>query len=195
MFEVIGSRASRAFRVLWMLEELGLEYTHHPVAPRSEKVMAANPSGKIPVLMVHETALTDSVAIMTFLADKHAALTFPAGSTERALQDGLTQQINDEIDAVLWMAAKHSFIFPEKHRVPEIKTTLMWEYERSIGRISDKLQGPFLMGQSMTIPDIVLCHCLRWAEMAKFPNSSEKINAYRSALEARPAFTKTVELP
>lgn len=37
MYEVIGSKASRAFRVLWLLEELGVDYDHTPqgrAAPR-----------------------------------------------------------------------------------------------------------------------------------------------------------------
>ena len=47
MYDVIGSRASRAFRVLWLLEEIGVEYNHLAVAPRSPEALAANPSGKI----------------------------------------------------------------------------------------------------------------------------------------------------
>ena len=48
MYDVIGSRASLAFRVLWLPEEMGLEYTHLPVAPRSnsKEALAVNPSGK-----------------------------------------------------------------------------------------------------------------------------------------------------
>ena len=31
MIEVLGSPKSRAFRVLWLLEELGLEYKHRNI--------------------------------------------------------------------------------------------------------------------------------------------------------------------
>ena len=55
-----------------------------------------NPSGKVPVLIVDDTAISDSVAIMTFLADRHGDLTYAAGTIERAKQDSLTQMINDE---------------------------------------------------------------------------------------------------
>jgi len=106
MYEVIGTRASRAFRVLWMLEELGQTYSHVPAAPRSNEARAANPSGKVPALRVGETAITDSTAIMTYLGDAHGGLTHPAGTLGRARQDALTHQILDEIDAVLWMAAR-----------------------------------------------------------------------------------------
>jgi len=53
MYEVIGSSASRTFRVLWMLEELGIAYTHVPAMPQSPEARAANPSGKVPVFRDH----------------------------------------------------------------------------------------------------------------------------------------------
>ena len=116
MYTVIGGIRSRTLRVLWMLEELGLEYTHHAAAPRSDEVTALYPAGKIPVLLDGETPITDSTAILTYLADKHGQLTYPAGTTTRAIQDGHTHFILDEIDALLWTAARHSFILPEELR-------------------------------------------------------------------------------
>ena len=74
MYTVIGTLTSRTFRVLWALEELGQPYAHEPVPPHSERVMALNATGKIPVLLVDGAALTDSTAILTFLADRHGAL-------------------------------------------------------------------------------------------------------------------------
>ncbi|MFK7874434.1 MAG: glutathione S-transferase N-terminal domain-containing protein, partial [Paracoccaceae bacterium] len=51
MYTVIGGIHSRAFRVLWALEELGLSYTHLAAAPHSPEVLEHAPSGKIPVLV------------------------------------------------------------------------------------------------------------------------------------------------
>ena len=88
MYTVIGGTKSRAFRVMWMLEELGQPYTLNPAAPRSEEARKYNPSGKIPALVDGDEVLTDSLAIMTYLADKHGALTAPAGTPERAVLVG-----------------------------------------------------------------------------------------------------------
>jgi glutathione S-transferase len=195
MYKLIGYRASRAFRVLWLLEEMGLPYEHIAASPGSPEVLALNPSGKIPVLMVGDSALTDSVAIMTYLADKHGGFTSPAGTIERARQDAMTLQIIDDIDALLWMAARHTFVLPQEHRVAEIKPSLMWEYARNLARLSQALKGPFLMGDAMTIPDILLTHCLHWAEIAKFPAPDEKLTAYQARMQARPAYQKAAELP
>ena len=187
-----GGPKSRAFRVIWMLEELGLDYQHSLAAPRSDEVMALNGSGKIPVLVVDGTALSDSTAILTFLADRTGQLTFPAGSLDRARQDGWTQLINDEFDSVLWTASRHSFALPEEYRLPQVKDSLKWEFSQSAARLSDTFEGPFLMGEAMTIADILLTHCLGWAIVAKFPDAGPKLTAYRDRMRKRPAYIRAL---
>ena len=100
MYTLIGSIKTRAVRVAWVLEELGLDYTYVATPPRSEPVKKHYDPGKIPVLLDGDTAIPDSVAIMTYLADKHGGLTFPAGTVERAIQDGHTQFICEEMDSL-----------------------------------------------------------------------------------------------
>lgn len=188
MYKVIGATKSRAFRVLWALEELGQPYEHLPAAPRSADALAYNPSGKVPALVDGDDVLTDSVAIITYLADKHGALTAPAGTPERARQDAITLWLIDEFDAILWSAAKHSFILPEEQRMPEVKELLKAEFSASADILASRLDGPFLAGDTLTVPDIVACHCLNWAVGAKFPRVDDKLFAYAKALRERPAF-------
>jgi glutathione S-transferase len=121
MYTVTGSPMSRTFRVIWALEEMGLPYELNPASPQSPEVLALNASGKVPVLQEDGEILTDSTAIITYLADKHGKLTAPAGTLARARQDAMTQLCLDELDAVLWTAARHSFALPKDQRVPEIK--------------------------------------------------------------------------
>lgn len=195
MYEVIGTRASRAMRVLWMLEEMGVPYTHVPAAPHSDEVRAVNPSGKIPVLRGGDAVLTESVAIMTYLGDRHGKLTHPAGTIERAHQDALTHQILDDVDALLWATARHTFVLPEEHRVTGVKAAMKWEYARNIARLSKALEGPYLMGDRLTLPDLLLVHCLNWADIAKFPAPGARLADYQARLTARPAFQRAAALP
>ena len=169
-YTVIGSVGTRAARVVWILEELGLPYEHDPATPRSAPATAVNPSGKVPVLLVDGVIVTDSTAILTFLADRHGALTAPAGTVARALQDAVTFAVLDDLEALLWTSSRHSFVLPEEHRLPAIKPSLKWEYARNLGHLAARFKGPFVMGGQMTVPDIVLTHCLVWAQSAKFPD-------------------------
>ncbi|KZY39510.1 glutathione S-transferase, partial [Roseovarius sp. HI0049] len=166
-----------------------------PAKPRSDEALAANPSGKIPALEVEGRTITDSVAIMTYLADRHGALTYGAGTLERARQDALTLMILDEVEALVWMAARHSFVLPEDRRVPEVKNSLKWEYEQVLPRLEAALEGPFLTGEMMTIPDMLLTHCLSWAERAGFADAPAGLADLRSRMEARDAFQRVLALP
>lgn len=193
MYTVIGGARSRSLRVLWMLEELGVPYEHVAAPPRSEDVIAVNPAGKVPVLIEDDVPITDSTAILQYLADKHGALTHPAGTLDRARQDSLTQFLLDEFDAALWMAARHSFILPAELRQSAIKDSLKWEFERSqkvlVARMAD---GPFLMGAEMTVPDIILTHCGSWARVAKFPITEGRLSDYLTRMQVRPALQRAI---
>jgi glutathione S-transferase len=189
MYRVIGTVKSRAFRVLWMLEELGQNYELIAASPRSDAARKYNPLGKIPALVDGDAVLTDSVAIMTYLADKHHALTAPAGTPDRARQDAMTLWLIDDIDALLWTGGKHTFVLPEKMRVPTIIPTLHLEFTRNANTLAERLgDGEFLMGDSITLPDLLAVHCLGWAFAAGFPEIPEPLKAYTKRLRARPAF-------
>ena len=125
---------------------------------------------------------------MQYLADKHSALTAPAGTPARARQDALTFWLIDEMDAILWAAAKHSFVFPEEQRVPEIKDSLKAEFARSAVNLSDRLDGPFLMGEQVTIPDLLATHCINWSIGAGFARVDDKLGNWAKSMRDRPAF-------
>lgn len=193
-YTVYGAVRSRAFRVLWLLEELGVPYAHVAAGPQSEEVRAVSPLGKIPVLTDGQDVVPDSSAILTYLADKHGTLTHPAGTVDRARQDAWTFRILDDVESLLWTAAKHSFVLPEAERVPDIKEACRTEYARNIARIMDEAKGPCLMGDDILIPDILLCHCGGWAQSAKFPEPTAEFASYLKHLRARPAFQRAAAL-
>ncbi|CUH86715.1 glutathionine S-transferase [Phaeobacter sp. CECT 5382] len=191
MYTVIGKPMTRTFRVLWTLEELGQPYELNPAMPQSPEVVALNASGKVPVFQDDGETITDSTAIITYLADKHGQLTAPAGTLARARQDAMTQLCLDELDALLWTAARHSFALPEDKRVPEVKDSLKWEFARNLARIESRIKGPYLMGEDFSIADIVFTHCLNWAFSAKFPIESQAVLDYSKAMRAREAYKRT----
>ncbi|MEN8892834.1 glutathione S-transferase family protein [Planktotalea arctica] len=190
MYEVFGSVASRAFRVLWALEELGASYTLTHAKPHDPVLTAIYPAGKVPALRVGEDVITDSTAIMTYLADKHGTLIAPAGTIARAQQDAIIHAVNDELDGVLWAGARHSFILPEEQRVPAVKPSLKWEFNRNVNRLADRITTPFAAGDEFTIADILLTHCLNWAVGAKFEHDNEQMHAYAKTMRDRDAFKR-----
>jgi glutathione S-transferase len=192
MYTVLGSTKNRTLRVTWTLEELGFPYEQVKGDPGSAEVKAHNPSGKVPALVVDGEVLPDSVAIMSFLSDRHNALTFPAGSVERLRMDGHIHFLLEEFDSLLWVAAKNSFVNPPEHRASDVKSVLKWEFERSLKRLEDRLVGEFLMGERFTISDILAVHCLNWAYTAKFPDATPVLKDYAKRCRARPAYVRAL---
>ena len=189
MYTLIGSTKSRAFRVRWMLEELELEYSHIPAPPHDDLVVQMSPLGRIPVLLDGEDAFSDSTVMLNYLADKHGRMAPKNGTIARARQDALVHQILDELDALLWTAARHSFILPEDHRVPEIKPALRWEFNRNADLMAERLEDhAFLMGDELSVPDIIFAHCLGWAIVAKFGVENETLRSYLDAMKSRQAY-------
>lgn len=186
-YTVIGHPLSRSLRILWAFEELGLDWDMTIAPPRSEIARAHNPSGKVPILLDGDLTVIDSVAAITYLADKHGALTYPAGSADRAQQDSFTQFACEEMDGALWTAAKHRFALPEEVRVPGVKEAARFEWARACDVLALRLgDGPFVMGETLTIPDIVIGHCAGWAKSAKFAWPDGKVGAYFKRLIDRP---------
>ena len=187
---VVGTKASRAMRVLWTLEELGLPYEHVASKPRDERTRAVAPDGRIPALIADGEILTDSVAIMTFLADAHGALTAPAGTPARARQDAATNAALEMLDAPLWSYALNAFVLPEAERAAEAKPAARAAFSRGAAAIAARLAGPWAAGEEFTIPDIVIAHCCGWARVAKMDPLPDALADHMARARARPAFAR-----
>lgn len=188
MYTLYGSRKTRCFRAAWMLEELGVPYKVVPEAPHAPQVCALNPTGKVPVMVADDLVLTDSTAILTFLADKHSALTEAPCTTARAAQDAVTQRLLDELEGPLWNAAKHSYILPECERVSDIIPANAREFVSNLDAIARDMTGDYAAGDKFSIADIICVQLLSWAIFMQFPITNEKIKAYSKRMRARPAF-------
>ncbi|MEO6270513.1 MAG: glutathione S-transferase [Lautropia sp.] len=70
---------SRSQRILWLLEELGLDYeiTHHQRDPKTRlappALLAVNPVGKSPVIVDDGKTVIESGAIIDYLIRRHGA--------------------------------------------------------------------------------------------------------------------------
>jgi glutathione S-transferase len=74
---IYGIARTRAFRALWMANELGLDYEHLPIeigaaGARSPEFLAINPNGRLPFIVDNGFALFESLAITLYLAKKHS---------------------------------------------------------------------------------------------------------------------------
>jgi len=74
---IYGVARTRAFRALWIAEELGIAYEHVPIeigeaGARTPEFLALNPNGRLPVIVDGDFVLSESLAITLYLAKKYS---------------------------------------------------------------------------------------------------------------------------
>ncbi|MFY0610345.1 MAG: glutathione S-transferase [Hyphomicrobiaceae bacterium] len=89
ILRLYGSARSRAVRVIWMLNELGLDYEHLDWLPRSTETKTSafrelNSSGAVPTLDDDGFVLSESMAINLYLAKKHNSPLYPSDPRDQA---------------------------------------------------------------------------------------------------------------
>ncbi|MCF6326483.1 MAG: glutathione S-transferase family protein [Devosiaceae bacterium] len=191
MLKLIGNPKSRAFRVLWLLEELELPFELLNLPPHAPEVFALNPSGKIPALLDGEDCIIDSAAICHYLADKHQKITFPAGTIERAKQDSFTFFALDDFETPLWTYSKNIFALPKDQRVPQILDQCKAEFAKALKTFETRLgENEYVMGDTFTIADIFITHCMTWAKSSRFEIPEGPAGNYLKNARSRPAYLR-----
>ncbi len=76
--KIYGVPLSRAYRALWMANELGLDYENVPIhfadgSAKTAKYLAVNPNGRIPAIDDNGFKLWESMAI-TFISRRSTAV-------------------------------------------------------------------------------------------------------------------------
>lgn len=192
MYKIVGSPRSRLTRVSWMLQELGQEYEIEKAKPQSAEIRAYNPAGKGPVLVDDNVTVIDSAAICLYLGDKHADMGLSAkpGTAERAELDSWVQFAQNDLDAPLWLKAKHSFIYPEEMRL-NVREVTKLEFAQAIKAMDVRLgERQFALGNRFTTADVLLGHAGSWARGAKFEIESDRVNTYLDRVLAREALAR-----
>ena len=213
MLKLVGSARFRPLRNVWMLEELGVKYVHDPARPRSDAARAVNPFGKVPTLVDGDVVLYESAAINTYLGDKFRGseapgevLVPPAGTALRGRYDQLVCMIISEVDAQgLWMHRKHaSEVAQYIGELNPAATEVARRHTASTMRVvaSELGDGPYLLGEKFSAADILLVHCMDWAESigwGQWLDSDDapmvKLREYAERCRARPAYARAKALP
>jgi glutathione S-transferase len=189
---------SRAQMVHWMLEELGAPYRIVPIdfesgENRKPAFLAINPMGKLPTIVHRGVTVTETAAIIAYLADA-----FP--------QAGLAPALDDPARGtwLRWLVFGASCFEPAlldtMMKRPEIgKMAAGWgSYEDVLGALETMLDpGPWVLGDRFSAADVYVGAEICWATSFGAPGITDrpKLAAYIAAVKARPAYQRTVQLP
>ena len=195
--KLYGSRNSRSLRCVWALEEAGVSYDYERInvmkgEGHTPSFKSINPAGKIPVLVDGALTLTESAAIVMYVADRFpAAALMPVDPAARAEVFRWIFYVSTEIEPHLWAIAQHRFALPEDKRVPAIEPTSLWQLQRALRVVEKSLAAqPFLAGDSFSAADILATHCMTWAISAKLEGVGAASLSYIERMKSRPAFER-----
>ncbi len=162
-----------------------------------------NPSRQIPVLEDGDLILTESSAILKYLADKINSPTYPKGLAERAKVNELMDWFNTGFYRDYGYHLVYPQVFPNHVREPEDsnKVTVEWgktKMENWLAVLNDHWLGPdkkYLRGDQVTIADyfgssIVTCGELIGETLGNHPN----VKRWVGTMKALPSWGPVYEV-
>jgi glutathione S-transferase len=183
------------------LEEAGADYTAERISFKSNQqtspeYLAVNPKGRVPALVTDGGVLTETPAILAFIAQS-----FPQAKLaplEDAFAFAQLQAFNSYLCSTVHVAHAHkgrgyrwatdeASFADMKRKVPETMAASFALIERGM------LKGPWVMGESFTICDAYLFTLAQWldgdgVDLADLP----RVMDHRKRMSERPAVRRVL---
>lgn len=184
---------SRSIRVRWTLQELDVAFEPIVVNLRlgehlRPEFLKINPAGRLPVLIDGDLVMTESVAIVLYLAEKYPDKGLvPSDLAQRAQMYRWMLFAATELEQPLWRMARHSVLYPEEKRLPAEIALAREDFAVVAQVMEDHMRGrQFVVGDTVTVGDFVLAYTLDWAKLARCLNGFPALDAYLERMYARP---------
>lgn len=189
-------------KVMWLLAELGVEYTQIEKGGKfggldSEEFQAMTPFGLVPVLKDGDFTLSESNAILRYLAQTQPGgeAFYPADPKQRAIID-------------MWMDYGATTLFPEFVKVFSqiVRTPPKDRKMNLVGMAARRFQmgtlnigktlgeNPWVMGETLTLADMATgVYMYRFMTMPLIKRQTQgRVEAWSVRLQQRPAYAETV---
>jgi glutathione S-transferase len=199
MITVFGE--GRGFRVIWLLEEMGLAYRLRPVdllagVEKDPEFLAINPGGFIPAIQDGDVTMVESIAIMQYLLARYGPtplapepddIAFPTYQQFLHLGEaGLAVPIN-------YVSSARNFA-PEADRQNWSARDAMETFESRLRLVTGQLErSPYLAGQMFTAADISVTYALLLARRSAAVDLGKVEQAYMLRTSGREAYKRALQ--
>lgn len=193
---------SRAGRIVWLLEELGLEYeinkmAFHPKDLKSDEHRGRHPLGRVPVLEDGDLLLWESGAIVEYILERYE-------------NGGLKPPVDDP----RWPKYQQWFHYCEGMVMPPVNTIIVQTIllpperrdetalkqaqkllSRSLGPVDEALEGQEYLIGDFSAADIMLGHaCFMSHRLGCVSDEMTNLKAYVERIAARPHFQTAINM-
>jgi glutathione S-transferase len=192
MMKLYGFGPTRSLRAQWGLKELGVEFEFIPVnlqagEHKRPEFLAINPAGKVPVLIDGGLVLTESAAIVLYLAEKYPEKgLMPSKLEQRAQVYRWIMFAVTELEQPLWRMTKHSFLLPEEKRLPKDIDLAREDFTAMAAVLERHMNGrQFIVGDHITAADCVTAYLVDWANEQQLLDGFPNLKAYLQRMYQR----------
>jgi glutathione S-transferase len=200
MITVFGE--GRGFRVVWLLEEMGLAYRLRAVdlgagVENDAEFLAVNPAGFIPAIQDGDVTMVESIAIMEYLMARYGPTLLAPEPHDPAFP--MYQQFLHLGEAGLAMGAY--FVGGARNFAPEAERN-NWSarqalemFESRLGLVTRQLaRSPYLAGETFTAADISVTYALELAQRTGSATLGAAEKAYVARTSGREAYKRAMEI-
>ena len=199
MITVFGE--GRGFRVVWLLEEMGLAYRLRPVdllagVEEDAEFLAINPAGFIPAIQDGDVTMVESIAIMEYLMARYGPTPLAPAPHDAAFP--AYQQFLHLGEAGL--AASIYFVVGARNFAPGAEGQ-NWSARQALEVFESRLtlvtrqlaRSPYLAGETFTAADISVTYALQLAQRSGGVSLGEAEQAYFARTTGRDAYKRALQ--
>ncbi|MEL6519984.1 MAG: glutathione S-transferase family protein [Pseudomonadota bacterium] len=193
---------SRAGRIVWLLEELGLDYelnkmAFHPKDLKSDEHRARHPLGRVPVLDDGDVSIWESGAIVEYILERHKN-----GGLKPAVSDAtwpMYQQWFHYCEGMVMPPINtivvQTILLPEDRRDATVLGQAQRLLTKALAPVNDALEGKEYLIGDFSGADVMLGHaCFMANRMGCVPDDMEHLKAYVARITARPHFHTAITM-
>jgi len=194
--------SSRSERIVWLMEELGLDYQldrfrREPSGAAPDALKAIHALGRAPVIHDGNQVLAESGAIVDYIVHRHggARLTVPPGAPTHARYLYWLHFAEGSLMSLMLIALVLSRIL-EAAESP-VRKRVLARLQQMLAFVDAELgEGPWFAGAEFTAADVMMT--FPFTTMRRFLDYDlapyANILAYVKRIEARPAYRKAMAL-
>ena len=193
-------RTARPMRVLWMLEEFGLDYDHRPIGSRTgetktDAYLALNPKHKIPTFEHGDFVMSESGAICTYIAQRFPA---PQGFYIPATPQDHGRMMEWAIFILMEIDALGIYVIRRHHDLGDLYGHAENVVQSARSYIVDNLTNAlktwpedqdYILQGGFSIPDILLASMIDYM-LARKVAVPDRVLAHFRRCQARPAYQR-----
>ena len=194
---------TRSMRVLWLLNEIGVEFdlVTHPFdkSLRKADYLALSPAGRVPALEMGGQVLFESGAIVEYLCERLSPETLgrPAGHPERAdwlIWVHFAETLSQHTAA---LTQQHVVLYEDAMRSPIVMKLEAARVGKCLAGLEKRLSesGDYILTSGFSAADVAVGQAVYMAKYFHSVNELTAVNSWFQRISARPAFKASLPEP